>query len=717
MVSKPAAAAANTNWQRVAHLRPSLLPQVSIHRQQLRGAPWWLLSNDTAGVHHRVNEAAYQFVGRCDGRYTVQEIWHVLCELHTEAVLTQDEIVQLLVQLEQRELMHSGYSPEADSLFAVREARQRRSRYNLNPFAFRFALGDPSRWLKRLDPLAHTVFRPAVFWLWLALIAVAALVAGAHWNALASHGQQHLLSPRYLALGWVLFPLIKALHELGHALAVRRWGGEVHEFGIGLFLLVPAPYVDASASTRFTGRVERMAVGAAGIMVELTLAGLALVIWLTTQPGWVHDIAFATMFVCTVSTLLFNGNPLLRYDGYYVMCDAFDLPNLATRSGAYWGHLLRRYLLRARAPAPEAADGERKWLIGYAPLSFAYRALLWISLVLYAGSYWLALGLAATAYMVFAMLIRPLMVWVRQTLAVAGEASERWRLRKAMVIAGVAVGLTLFVLPLPLTTVAPAIVWLPDQAQVRPEVDGIVTSLKVRDGETVAAGQLLAVLENPELMTARDKLASRVQALQADHFQLLLRDPTGAQNLAKDIEHAEAEWVRAGERIAQLEVRAGVPGTLSLPRYADLPGTFVKRGMPIGYVLQNAEMRVRAGVEQDRAHLVRHHTKAVQVRLADAVHTRIPARLAAAVPAATRQLPSPALGDRGGGPFAVDPADGEGTRSLEPVFLYDVFLNDRPLERVGGRAWVRFDHGYEPLAFQAYRRAAQLFLKQFDPSS
>jgi putative peptide zinc metalloprotease protein len=279
------------------------------------------------------------------------------------------------------------------------------------------------------------------------------------------------------------------------------------------------------------------------------------------------------------------------------------------------------------------------------------------------------------------------------------------------------IGLVMFVVPLPLTTVAPAVVWLPDQAQVRPEVEGFVKTLPVRDGETVSAGQLLAVLDNPDLATARDKIASRVQALQADRFQLLLRDPTGAQNLAKDIEHAEAELARANERIGQLEVRAGVAGTLSLPRYTDLPGTFVKRGAPIGYVLQSAQVRVRAGVEQDRVHLVRHHTKAVEVRLSGAVHARIPARLEPAAPAATRQLPSAALGDRGGGPYAVDPADAEGTRSLEPVFLYDVFPHRQLLERVGGRAWVRFDHGYEPLAFQAYRRAAQLFLKQFDPSS
>lgn len=705
------------HWPRVAHLRPSLLAQVSVQRQELRGERWYLLSNDAAGVHHRVNDAAYQFIGRCDGRLTVQQVWNALVQLKGDAGLTQQEVIQIIIQLEQRDLLQIEHTPESDVLFQARPTAAARKRYNLNPFAFKLALGDPSAWLKRMDPLAQALFRPALFWFWLALLVIAVLVAGANWPALYAHGQQHLLSPRYLALAWVLFPLIKALHELSHALAVRRWGGEVHEFGIGLFLLVPAPYVDASAASGFTSRAARVTVGAAGIMLELTLGIAALALWLATQPGLVQDIAFATLFITTVSTLIFNGNPLLRYDGYYVLTDALDLPNLASRSGQYWGHLLRRYLLRAHSLPPAAAQGERKWLMAYAPLSLLYRVVLWVSLVLYAGSYWLVLGVLVALYMLFAMLIRPLMVWARHTLAAAGAQPERDRLRKAMLIAAAVAGLLLFVVPLPLATVAPAVVWLPEHAQVRPEVDGFVKSLQVRDGEAVAAGQLLAVLENPDLFTERDKASSRIQALQAERFQLLLRDPTGAQNLLQQIAHAEAELTRADERLTQLEVRAGVSGTLSLPRHADLPGAFVKRGAPIGYVLQGAEMRVRAGVDQDHAYLVRHRTQGVQVRFADGLATPVAAQLASAVPAATRQLPSAALGERGGGPFATDPADGEGVRSLEPLFLYDVLVNNRPLERVGGRAWVRFDHGFEPLAFQLYRRAAQLFLKQFDPSN
>lgn len=707
----------NQNWPLVANLRVSLLAQVSVRRLTLRGERWYLLANDAAGVRHRLNESAYQFIGRCDGRYTVQEIWNALQTLDGDEAISQAEVIQLLVQLEQRDLLQCERNADTDELFRVRGPRSKRSRFSLNPFAFRLALGDPASWLSRLDPVGRFLFRPAVFWLWLAVMIVAALVAGSNWNSLHIYGQQHLVSPKYLALTFVLFPLIKALHELGHGLAVRRWGGEVHEFGIGLFMLIPAPYVDASAASGFVGRTERVVVGAAGIMVELALAAVALALWLATQSGVIHDLAFAMMFICAVSTLIFNGNPLLRYDGYYVMTDALDLPNLASRSAMYWGHLLRRTLLRIPSVEPALAPGEKQWLLGYAPLSTAYRLLLSISLVFFAGSYWFALGLLVACYVTFAVLLRPLVLWGRSTFAMTGAGPARGRVRNAMVIAACVVGLMLFVVPLPLSTVAPAVVWLPEQAQVRPEVDGFIRALQVRDGEVVAAGQLIAVLENPDLLTNREKISSRVLALQADRFQLLLRDPTAAQNLLQEIAQAEAELKRADERITQLEVRAGVAGKLSLPRFADLPGTFARRGVAIGYVLQSSEMRVRAAVDQDRAYLVRHRTAEVEVRLADAMNSPVPARMGADFPGATRQLPSPALGERGGGPYSIDPADSDGVRSIDPVFLYDVFLTQRMLERVGGRAWVRFNHGYEPLAFQVYRRASQLFLKQFDPAS
>lgn len=736
-----AARVQSAQWPRVANLRPSLLTQVSARRQLVRGERWYVLSNDAAGVHHRVNDSAYQFIGRLDGRATVHEAWTAARKARGDAAPTQDEAIQLMVQLDQRELLQVEHTDEAAPLFfsASKQGRPRRKRFSLNPFAFRLALGDPAQWLARLDALGRVLFSRASFLVCFAVAVMAALVAGAHGGQLVAHGRDLLPSSRMIVLSWVLFPLIKALHEIGHGMAVRRYGGSVPEFGIGLFMLVPAPYVDASASTRFASRTERVVVGAAGIWVELMLATFALVIWLLVQPGLVRDIAFVVMFIGTVSTLFINGNPLLRYDGYYVAIDALELPNLATRSSQYWAWIFRRTMMRLPVTPPQAAPGELKWLLTYAPVSTVYRFVLWVALVLWLGSHWIVLGAVALCYMLYAVFLRPLVAWIRQSLLMTREPLAAARVRKAILVSAVVAALLVFVLPLPLTTVAPAVVWLPEQAQVRAGVDGFVREIKVRDGQKVAVGDVLAVLDNPDLQTEVDKLSSRLQGLQSDRFQLLLRDPAAAQNLAEDIARTEAELKRAEERLALLEIRAEEAGVLSLPRHADLPGQFVKRGAAIGYVLadNNASnagaakpVQLRAAVDQDHEHLVRNRTRRVEARLAEEARTGLggvgvvmPAALSANVPAATRQLPSMALGDRAGGPYTVDPADAEGLRAVEPVVLVDVHVDRSHLasslsqaSHAGGRAWVRFEHGFEPLAFQLYRRAMQLFLKQFDPA-
>jgi len=704
-------------WYRVATLHPQLRSQVRIQRQHWRGQRWYVLSDDATGRQHMINEPAYEFIGRCDGHHDVQCVWDSVLESLGDEAPTQDEIIQLLVQLNEHELLQCEHTPDTNVLFLRRKERsRRRTRQMVNPFAFRLPLGDPSGWLQRLDFLASVLFRPLMFWIWLAVVTLGVLAAAVSWSELQAHAQTHVLTPRYLALAWILFPLIKGLHELGHALAVRRWGGEVHEWGLALLVLVPAPYTDASASSGFEQRTQRAAVAAAGVMVETTLAAIALLIWLNIQPGLARDVAFVVMAIGGISTVLFNGNPLLRFDAYYVLCDLLTLPNLAPRSNAYWSYLVRRHLLRAPAELPQVAAGERKWLLLYAPASFGYR--LWISIViiLWFGAKWFLLGVIAAVYLVVSMLIRPVMAWVKQGLAAAAPGPQLTRVRIGIAALAALPGIALFVLPLPLSSVVPAVVWLPEQAHVRPEVEGFIAALPVRDGDPVQPGDLLVVLDNPDLAAVREQLASRLDGLQADQYQLLLRDATAAQNLAEQIAKTQAELQRTEERIAQLEVRAKVSGRLAMPRQSDLQGRFSHQGENLGYVLEPTALRVRAAVAEEDAFLVRNRTHGAEVRLAESPGSPLSASMTQDEPAASHLLPSAALGDRGGGPYVTDPSDQDGRKSLAPIFLFDLTLDGTVLERVGGRAWVRFDHGFEPLGMQGFRRATQLFLKHFDPS-
>jgi putative peptide zinc metalloprotease protein len=700
-------------WHRVSELHPRLRAGVRVQRQTYRGEVWYLLIDAASGRQQRINRAAYELIGRFDGRTSVNQAWTLLLEKLGDHAPTQEEVVRIVARLSESELVQLETKPDIEGLFQKRAERTRRRRPWVNPLAVSLPILDPSRLLERVAPASRWLLHPAAFALWAAAVLAAALAAGAHWEALQDHAAKYMTTAYYLALAWICYPVIKGLHELAHALAVRRWGGEVHEMGITLLFFTPAPYVDASAANAFRDRWHRAAVSAAGIIVELGLAAIALFIWLEVEPGALRDLAFVTLFLCCASTLLFNANPLLRFDGYHLLCDVLEMPNLAIRSQAYWMHLALR-LLGASAPAPLMARGEQVWLALYMPLSCAYRLALALGLTVWLGakSEWLG-WLAALLVIVF-MVVRPSWTALRSMLAALPLGRVRQRAALISAAMGACVAVVVLAVPLPSTLVVQGVVWPPEQAQVRAESEGFVLEVLARNGELVEAGTPLVELAEPALRAEHEALRWRVQALQAQQYRLLLSDPAQMKNAIEELGRVQAELDRVEERVSNLTVRSKTAGRLVLPRSEDLPGSFVPKGTNLGYVLTSAPTAIRAVVPNESAPLIRAGSRSAEVFLPGRA-SPTPAHLGRDAPAAAHELPSAALGELGGGHHVTDPADKQGKRTLEPVFLFDVVLEGEFLQSIGQRAWVRFELGAEPLAAQGYRHLRQLLLKHFNP--
>ncbi|KAB2970693.1 PqqD family peptide modification chaperone [Zoogloea sp.] len=707
------------HWYRVAGLHPRLRAHVSISRQIYRGEVWHVIADPVSGRYHRLNTAAYAFVGRCDGGCSVQAVADALLNESPETALTQDEIVRLLVQLNQRGLIQSEMTPDVAAIFqrSDKERRQRR-RQGINPLAFRVRLGDPGAFLKRFDRWRYILFSWQSLLAWLLFLLAGGLVAAMHRDELLAAGQTWLGTPHFLLLAWLLYPPIKALHELAHGLAVRRFDGEVHQMGISLLLLTPAPYVDASAASGMPRAGQRMVVSAAGIIVELALTALALMVWAAVQPGLVRDLALAVAVIGGSSSLLFNGNPLLRFDGYHVMCDAFDLPNLAQRSRAYWRYLVHSRLLGLKHVAsPEPGRGEVPWLVAYAPASWLYRVGLSVAIVGWAGSLSMVLGLLAGCGLAFALVGTPVLGFWRDLLQMHLPDAERRKALRAATALTLA-GVTLVVgLPLPFATVARGVVWIPEQARIRAGTDGFITAYGAPHGAAVEAGQMVLTLHDPRLDADALGLASQLEGLQADLHAAMQRDPVKVRDIEAGIQRVGVQLERVRELQGQLTVAAGVSGRLAMPRQADMEGGFAPRGTLLGHVLTGQAVIVRVAVEQDTAALVRDATREASVRFADAPGEDWPARLLRAVPAATERLPDAALADFAGGPFATDPADRDHLRTPRPVFVFDLQVDGQVREMAGGRVWVRFDHGWTPLAIQWGRQLRQVFLRHFNPAT
>jgi len=706
-------------WYRVAGVHPRLRSHVRVSRHVYRDQAWYLLQDTSSGKHHRVDENTFHFIGRMDGVRSTDEIWHSLLNQLGENTPTQDETIEILCQLSDNDLLQCEITPNVAELFRRRFERNKKRRLTmLNPLSFKVPLFDPDRFLEPLAPLARMLVHPLALMAWTVVVCTALLQAFSNWDAIRVFAGVHMLTPRFLLLMWLVYPFVKALHELGHGLAVKAWGGEVREAGVSLLLLVPMPFVDASAASAFPEKRRRMLVGAAGIMMELLLAAGALLVWTHVSDGVVRDIAFIVMVVGGMSTVLFNGNPLLRFDGYYILSDAIDIPNLGPRSTAYAGYLAQRYLLRVQsADSPVTARGEPQFLFTYAALAFAYRWFVSVLIVFWAGHYSFWLGILAGLFILVTMAVKPLFD-VTRFLRTAPQLA-RQRTRGYAVAGGVTIAILvlLCVVPMPFTTVAEGVVWLPEHARIRAQSGGFVEEVLAKDGQTVKRGDPLMVLSDPELIAKEAALRAEVTVLDVDYNRVLSYDAAHAQLIGQDATAKHAELAEAQRRLGALRVVSPIDGTLVMPRAQDLPGSYVARGKILAHVLSADDISVKVVLPQVDVGLIRGDTRDVQVRLSDQPDRALAGALSGEVPAATAILPTAALGDRAGGPVLTDPNDAEGTRALEPVFLYDVRLQDKPLERVGSRVLVRFDHGASPLALQWERRLLQLFLKQFNPQS
>lgn len=703
------------HWYRVAYLKPRLRSGVRISRQPVRGQIWYVLTDPVSGRHHRFNGLAYALVAGCDGKHTIDEVWAQRVDADGDDAATQAQAIEVFAKAFGANLLTGEVSPDADAVMkAQRRRRMQRRRAMLNPLSFRLPLWDPDAFLSAHVDELRWVFGAAARWLVWALILLGAVLLAWNFGDLARHAGTHLGHSRMLVLLWIAYPIVKALHELAHAFAVKAYGGEVHEVGVTLLLLTPLPYVDASASIAFEDKQRRIVVAAAGVVVEFVLASMALALWLLLQPGLVRDACFAVAVVGGLSTLAINGNPLLRFDGYHAFCDAFELPNLAQRSTRWWQAVFKRVALGSDHQGAESVAGrERAWLAIYAPASWLYRSALTLALALALADWNRWLGLSLLALALWWMLAGPLAAtirWLIGSVELRGRRVRAWALSGGALAACVVLAAAV---PLPYRTLAPGVVWLPDEALVRPGVDGFVEKVLVRDGEMVAAGTPLLRLSNEPLQLELARVEAELQQQQVERYASLDADALRAGIAADRSVALSAERERLAARVAALEVRAGVTGRVAIDSRRLVAGQFLRQGQIAAHVLPPGAPLVRVSVANDDIAHVREHAGAIEVALAHGAGESLPAQWLRAVPRGTTALITPALGEAAGGPIALDPADKQGRQALEPRFEVEVRLPEGTLAHVGARAWVTFAHGEASAAAQAAQFLRRAFLRHF----
>lgn len=704
-------------WYRVAKLKPSLAPQVSVERHEYRGKPGFVLQDKASGRHHRLNSTARYLVGLMDGQHDVETIWTMAMERLGDTAPTQDQMIKLLGSLHAADLLRCDVTPDSAELFKRMQKQQKQQLKQrwMNPLAIRIPLFDPQRFLSRNLGKVQWLFSKPVLVVYAVFIVAALVLAGMHWPEITGQLFERALAPENLLILWLTYPVVKALHEFGHAFATRVWGGEVHEMGITLLVLMPIPYVDASSAHAFPDKYRRMLVGAAGMLVEWFVAAMALFVWINVEPGLLRDVAWNVMLIGGVSTLLFNGNPLLRFDGYYILADAVEIPNLGKRAQQHLGYLCQRHLFGVEdIESPATSQGERRWFVGFGIASFIYRMIIMASIVLFVASKYFFVGVLLAVWALVMQIVVPLFKQIRFIVTSPQIRTHRLRAVSISLSLVVFLALFLFVAPAPERSRAEGVLWLAEQAYIRAATDGFVAEILVKADQSVEAGEALIRFEDPELQARLQLLEAQLQEMQVRYATYWSDDQAQAKMIQEQVKAKRAAIKRARQRLDNLLVHSPVAGRFVVPAIEDLPGRFIRQGEVVAYVVDQPLTRARVVVPQQDADRVRRSTQAVEIRPANDVLQVISAKIQRERPAASNRLPSKALGTLGGGDIAVNPADPDGVRTAQSIFQFDLVLpDDANLTYSGSRVYVRFDHGTQPLGIQWYRSLRQLFLRRF----
>jgi len=706
------------SWYRIAGLKVSLHPTVAVRKQRFRGEMWYVLRDPFNNQYFRLRAEAHDFVIRLRSDRTVEEVWKECLERNPDGAPGQEDVLQLLTQLYFANLLHFEMPADSAKLFERYRKRRRREIQSklLSIMFIRIPLFDPDDLLKRLMPVFRWLISPLGAILWLTVVVAALKLVTERFDQ-ATDQAQAILAPDNLFLMYLSLVAIKAIHEFGHAVVCRRFGGEVHTMGVMLLVFTPLPYMDATSSWSFRSRWQRALVGGAGMIAEIFVAALATFLWAYTGQGTLHSLAYNVMFIASVSTVLFNGNPLLRFDGYYILSDLLDIPNLYTRAVKHLRHIIERYVFGYKESfSPTRSFKEAFWLSVFGVLSGIYRVVVFAGIILFVADKFLLAGLLMALICVVSWGLAPLFRLIKYL--AASPRLARTRIRAAVVCVGffVLVGSFFALCPFPNRFRAPGVIETIHYVRVVNDAPGYVRNIRVATGTEVRPGTPLIELSDRELdLEIEATLAQRSETL-AMELKALHTQAADLQPLRKRLETIESKLRDLEAQRAALLVRARESGIWVAPAIQDLIGTWIHRGAVIGQIVNRGGFRFSAVVSQDEAaDLFTGRISGAEVRIHGEGGKNLEVSEYQIIPFRQEKLPSAVLGWRGGGEVAVSANDQTGRQAAEPFFqIYADIPSDQGVVLLHGRSGkLRFTLDPKPLLFQWAHLFKQLLQKRY----
>lgn len=645
----------------VTELRLMLRPGLRWDEQEFAGGPCAVIEDPVAEAFFRVGLREARFLRLLDGTRTVREVVAMLAEQESANQLSLEDATRIGDWLLTQRLASTRDRDEG-ALFTAPRMRdpEAKGTWQSNPVTFRIPLGRPQRFLDWLTPWLAWTLGPIGFTVWIMVVASGGFTLVDRWPEFLSHVPNILDGTRGWRLG-LAFVGLKCVHELAHALACRRHGGTVGSVGIYFLLFSPLPYVDVTSTWRMASKWQRIQVSIAGVYAELFVAAIAAWIWGHSLDPLTRQTALEVFFLGSVATLVVNANPLMRFDGYFVLADLVGVPNLYGRGRRAVSEWLGRLLVAPRYQSPSCEfSGWQRWaLTCYGLGCLTWSQMVTWGLVVAMAAFWEGVGvLLAVSVVVSWYGPAVIMLW-KSVRGLARFRQLAWR--RLIVGGGVFAGglAVLWQLPVPDWQRAPGVVAVPAGREVRIATPGFIAEIRVVDGQRVEKDDVLLRLRNDELTAELADVEDLLEKARIEARRHLRHQAIAAAQADEGlIASLETRRDQLGRQVAELLVRAPRAGLVVAPRLADRHETYLAAGDEILLIHEPGEEEIQVSLDQRQATEYRRRTgSTVVVRFPGFESARQPCELIEVEPRGAKQLPHWSLSAAAGGDIAVSPVE------------------------------------------------------------
>lgn len=557
-------------------------PDLTTARRSWQGREYWVVKDPITLKYYRFEEEEYRLLMMLDGKICPDEIRQNFEYQFAPQKISMRELHQLIGMLYRSSLLVSDATDQGNALLKRSEERKsamfRQSLTNI--MAIRFKGFDPDGLLNFLNPVTKYFFTVPVFLMVLLLWLAAGALLFAQFDmflAKLPSMDQFFASSNWLWLAVVL-GVTKVIHELGHGLVCKKYGGQCHEMGAMLLVFTPCLYMNVSDSWMLKSKWQRAYIAAAGMYVELILAAVAVFVWWFSHPGMVNQVALNVIFVCSISTLLFNANPLLRYDGYYILSDLLEIPNLRSKSTKVLQNFFGSLCLGLEQAEDPFLPQRHQWMFAlYSVAAAAYRWLITFSI------FWFVYGIFEPyGFKILGQMIAMMAIWglvgmpvvqLIKFFSIPGRTSAVKQTRLAItgiVVAGILAAICFFPIPHHVYctfTIQPA-----DAVNVYAKVPGRLVDIWVSPNQRVSKDQTLVSLESVDLNRQIVKLTSAQTTAKANVRLIQFASSRGDEGRGARLEESMAVVNTATGNLEQrrldhqmLEIKAPADGYLLAP--------------------------------------------------------------------------------------------------------------------------------------------------------